>query len=74
MINEPTMVYIDPDVYLDVLSLGEFLELVAQTMEKGFGKVTFEVLVQEGRVKTVTLTKSNTIFNPSKVDNQRRKE
>lgn len=70
MINEPTMVYIDPEVYLDVLSLGEFIELVAQTMERGFGKVTFEVVVQDKKVKTVTLTKSNTI----KVDNESRKD
>lgn len=70
MINEPTMVYIDPEIYLDVLSLGEFIELVAQTMERGYGKVTFEVVVQDKKVKTVTLTKSNTI----KVDNTPRKE
>lgn len=70
MIGEPTVVFLDPEKYLDVLSLGEFIELVAQTMERGYGKVIFEVLVQEGKVKTVTLTKSNTI----KVDNEPRKE
>lgn len=70
MIDEPTIVFLDPEKYLDVLSIGEFIELVAQTMERGYGKVVFEVLVQRGKVQTVTLTKSNTI----KVDNTIGKE
>lgn len=61
MSTEASIIYLDPDKYLDILSIGEFIELVAQTMEHGYGKVTFDVTVQEGKVKTVSLTKQVTM-------------
>lgn len=68
--DEPTVIVLDPEKYLDVLSLGEFIELVGEVMERGYGKVTFEVLIQGGKVKTVILTKQNTI----RVANEEKKD
>lgn len=52
---------VDAQKYLDALSLGEFIESVTEVMKRGWGKVTFEVTVIDGNVKTVTITKQNTL-------------
>jgi hypothetical protein len=47
--------------YFDVLMLGKYVELVAQALSDGYGEVLMKSTIKNGKIKILTLTKTQTI-------------
>lgn len=46
---------------VDTLVKGKVVDKISETMDHGFGDVTFKITVQNGAIRVITLTETQTV-------------